>query len=336
MPTSKVDEITWQLELLRLLPTDPPGRSHEDLHDELAVLGFDKTLRTVQRTLSGLEDLGLQRTVSGKVHYWHWPVQYRSLEKHVLTTAEAVSLRLIEQIVSPLLPESLRQVLDGRFATAREKLDQLRKMNRRVDWPEKIASIPGHFSLQPPRIDPDVLRSVQEALLEGREIEIDYQSLKDQEPRRRRLHPRALIQAGSVTYLVATVPDSKKDPDRPIQYRIDRISKVIISTRPVARSSFDLKQYLADEEEKVGSREMIRLELWVSPRLAAILKGTALAGDQELKETADGAIVMGTVRNTLRLQQWLLGHREHLEVRKPAVLRRWMAEKLAAALARYR
>jgi predicted DNA-binding transcriptional regulator YafY len=335
MPASKADELSWQLELLRALPTEAPGRSYEDLREELSVLGFDKTLRTVQRALRGLEDLGLQRTVSGKVHYWYWPVQYRSLEKHVMTTAEAVSLRLIEQIVSPLLPESLREVLDGRFASAREKLDQLRKINRRVDWPEKIASVPGHFSLQPPRIDPDVLQSVQEALLESRELEVEYQSLKDLEPRRRRLHPRALIQAGSATYLVATVPDSKKDPDRPVQYRIDRISKVIVSNRPVVRSSFDLKQYLADEEEKVGSREMIRLELWVSPRLAAILKGTALAEDQELKETADGAIVTGTVRNTLRLQQWLLGHREHLEVRKPAVLRRWMAEKLAAALARY-
>lgn len=336
MPNSKADELSWQLELLRLLPTEPPGRCHQDLREELAVIGFDKTLRTVQRALRGLEDLGLQRTISGKVHCWYWPVQYRSLEKHVMTTAEAVSLRLIEQIVSPLLPESLRQVLDGRFASAREKLDQLRKINRRVDWPEKIASIPGHFSLQPPRVDPDVLQSVQEALLGGQELDVDYQSLKDHEPRRRRLHPRALIQAGSVTYLVATVPDTKKDPDRPIQYRLDRIHKAIISNRPAARSSFDLKRYLADEEEKVGSRESVRLELWVSPQLAAILKGTALAEDQELKEAADGTIVTATVRNTLRLQQWLLGHREHLEVRKPVVLRRWMAEKLAAALARYR
>lgn len=335
MPISKADEISWQLEMLRLLPTLPPGKSYEQIHEELVSLGLKKTLRTVQRTLPGLEDLGLQRTVEGKVHYWHWPVQYRSLERHGMAIAEAVSLRLIEQLVTPLLPESLRHVLDVRFAAARECLDKLRRKNRRVDWPDQIAAIPSHFMLQPPRIDPEVLRTVQDALLDGRELEVDYQSLKDSEPRRRRVHPRAIIQSGSVTYLIATRPDSNKDSDRPIQYRLDRVHAAFLSARHVSPSDFDLSQYLANEEEKVGSREMIRLELWVSPQLASILKGTALAEDQSLRDADDGAIVNATVRNTLRLQQWLLGHREHLEVRKPAVLRRWMADKLAAALARY-
>ena len=335
MPKSKLEEISWQLEMLRLLPTLPPGKSYEQIHEELVSLGFNKTLRTVQRTLPGLEDLGLQRTIDGKVHYWHWPVQYRSLERHGMAIAEAVSLRLIEQLVTPLLPESLRHVLDARFAAARECLDKLRRKNRRVDWPDQIAAIPSHFMLQPPRVDPEVLRTVQDALLDGRELEVDYQSLKDSEPRRRRLHPRALIQSGPVTYLIATLPDSNKDPDRPIQYRLDRIHAAFVSGRHVSSSGFDLKQYLADDEEKVGNREIIHLEVWVSSDLAKILTGTALAENQALKETDDGAIVTATVRNTLRLQQWLLGHREHLEVRRPAVLRRWMAGKLSAALARY-
>jgi predicted DNA-binding transcriptional regulator YafY len=337
MPIKKRDELTWQFDLLRLLPTDPPGASYEEIYAELQDLGFDKTLRTVQRTLPALVDLGLVCDTSDKVHRWRWPAHFRGIERYVMPTAEAVSLRLIEQIVSPLLPESLRVTLDDRFDKARIKLDSLRRMNnRRIDWGEKIAAIPGNFTLRPPAIAPEILQTVQEALLDDSELNVDYQSLEDPHPRARRLHPRALIQSGSVTYLVATRPDSAEDPDEPIQYRLDRIHKAITTNRRVSRSSFDLKQYLADDKDKVGTREIIHLELWVSDRLAKILKATAISDDQQLTAAGNGAIVTATVRNTLRLQQWLLGHHENVEVRKPAILRRWMVKKLTDALARYR
>lgn len=64
MPTKKRDELTWQFDLLRLLPTDPPGASYEEIYAELQDLGFGKTLRTVQRTLPALVDLGLVRDTS--------------------------------------------------------------------------------------------------------------------------------------------------------------------------------------------------------------------------------------------------------------------------------
>jgi predicted DNA-binding transcriptional regulator YafY len=336
MPNKKSDELNFHLELLRLLPAGPPGITYEELHEELTSRGFDKTLRTIQRAPKVLRDLGLVCDTSEKVHRLYWPSRFRNLERHFMPLGEAVSLRMIEQIVAPLLPDSLRNALDDRFDKARTRLDQLRRSTRRVDWADKIAAIPSHFTLCPPVIDPEVLRTVQEALLDDMEVEVYYQSLKDAEPRRRRLQPRALIQSGSVTYLVATVPDSARDPDKPIQYRLDRIHKAFMSSRRVSHSTFDLQQYLTNEEDKVGSREFIRLELWVSPRLASILKATSLADDQKLVEKEDGAIVRATVRNTLRLQQWLLGHREHVEVRKPKALRDWMAVKLHAALDRYR
>jgi predicted DNA-binding transcriptional regulator YafY len=336
MPNKKSDELNFHLELLRLLPMGPPGITYEELHSELQSLGFDKTLRTIQRAPKLLIDLGVVCDTDEKVHRVYWPSDFRSIEKQLMPSAEAFSLRMIEQIVSPLLPESLKGALEGRFKKASARLEQLRRSSRRVDWADKIAAIPSHFTLRPPVIDPEVLRTVQEALLDDKELEVDYKSLKDAEPSRRTLYPRALVQSGSATYLIATVPDSKRDPDKPIQYRLDRIHKAIMSNRQVSSSKFNLQQYLTNEEDKVGSREFIRLELWVSSRLASILTATPLAEDQKLVENKDVAIVRATVRNTLRLQQWLLGHREHVEVRKPKALRDWMAVKLEAALDRYR
>lgn len=56
MPASKIEEIAWQLEMLRLLPADLPGKSYKEIHKELEFLGFNKNLRTAQRTLPGLEN----------------------------------------------------------------------------------------------------------------------------------------------------------------------------------------------------------------------------------------------------------------------------------------
>jgi predicted DNA-binding transcriptional regulator YafY len=140
------------------------------------------------------------------------------------------------------------------------------------------------LTLLPPKLDSEILATVQHALLENRELLVDYRRLKDDMPVTRRLHPRALLQSGPVTYLIATQPDTDKDPDKPIQYRLDRIQKAVTSGRGVSRSSFNLEQYLAAQEHRVGDLEWLDLELWVSEDLAKILRETALSDDQELIE----------------------------------------------------
>ena len=338
MPASKIDELTWQLEMLRLLPKDEDGLSYEDIREELKKQGFDLTKRTVERTVQKLAPLGLLCHKRDGRNLWYWPSHYRSFDLQGITVAEAVSLRLVEQMVAPLLPEQLRVALKDRFELGNRKLNSIKGRNAHAALPDKIAAVQSHLTLLPPKLDPDVLATVQQAVLENRELQVDYQRPKDAAPVRRRLHPRALLQSGSVTYLIATRPDSDEDPDKGIQYRIDRIHRALISGRGISRSDFNLEQFLAAQEDKVGTREWLNLEIRVSPRLALLLSETALADDQELTEISpkEGSILKARVRNTLRLQQWLLGHREHLEVQKPVVLRNWMRNKLQMALRQYK
>jgi predicted DNA-binding transcriptional regulator YafY len=335
--SSKLAELSWQLEMLRLLPKDEDGLSYEEIRKELAKRGFGLTKRTIERAINGLAPLGLlSHKLEGRKH-WYWPLHYRSLDLQGMSVAEAVSMRLVEQMVAPLLPEQLRHELKARFDLGNRKLNSVKGKNVNANWPDKIAAVQSHLTLLPPKLDSEILATVQHALLENRELLVDYRRLKDDMLVARRLHPRALLQSGSVTYLIATQPDTDKDPDKPIQYRLDRIQKAVTSGRGVSRSSFNLEQYLAAQEHRVGDLEWLDLELWVSEDLAKILRETALSDDQELIEISrrDGSILRARVRNTLRLEQWLLGHREHLEVKKPVKLRNWMRKTLQAALARY-
>lgn len=335
MRVKKADQMEWQQELLNLLPSHPPGLTCEEIRESLHALRIEKSLRTVQRTLEGFMNLGLKCDESCKAHLWYRDPVYRGATPPTMPTAEALSLRLIEQMISPLLPQSLRQVMEGRFKTAAKRLDVLRTKKQPVDWPEKVAAVPSHLNLLPPRIDPEVLVTVQEALLEDAALNVDYQSLEKQKPTRRMIYPRALLQAGPATYLIVHEPHSGKDPDTPIQYRLDRIHKAIKLSQRTPKSDFNLKTYLAKDGHHVGRKDVISLRLSVSPKLALILRGTALSGDQSVKDQDGGAIVTAKVRETHRLKQWLLGHAEHVEVIKPEDLREWMVTTLGATLSRY-
>jgi predicted DNA-binding transcriptional regulator YafY len=185
--------------------------------------------------------------------------------------------------------------------------------------------------LIPPELSEEVLETVQEALLEEKELEIRYKSLQDSAPRYRTVHPRALLQKGHVTYLIA----NKVDDTVPRMYAIHRISEAYGTGRPVSRSPFNLKNYLAEQAHEVGTGEWLDLDLWVSANLAKILRETPLSRGQVLTEESAGARVQARVKDTLPLRQWILGHGPAVEVRAPATLRKRIAADLRAAAARY-
>jgi predicted DNA-binding transcriptional regulator YafY len=67
-----------------------------------------------------------------------------------------------------------------------------------------VAVVPQSLLLSPPPIDHNVLKTVQEALLADRQLDIEYHKFDAEQTSKQTLHPLSLIQRGPVTYLVAT------------------------------------------------------------------------------------------------------------------------------------
>jgi predicted DNA-binding transcriptional regulator YafY len=237
----------------------------------------------------------------------------------------------VEQTVKDQVPWSVLHVLKPRFAQAKAKLEGISTRNNKARWLDKVASIPRNLTLIPPQYSQETLDTVQTALLEERELHIAYKSLQDKTPRPRDVHPRALLQKGPVTYLIA----NKANDTTPRLYAIHRISEAYRTGRPVGRSPFNLKNYLVEQAHEVGTGEWLDLELWVSVNLAKILKETPLAKGQTLTEVDDGARVQARIKDTLPLRQWIRGHGPAVEVQGPAGLRQTVAADLRTAADRY-
>ncbi len=332
MPTQKAnDTLARQWELLNCLPDRPPGLSARALRQRLADAGFDVTKRTVERDLERLSAVfPLQCDDEALPYRWHWMPQTH-LHLPALALAEALSLTLLEHYLRPLLPASLLRALEPQFQHARKKLGDTRQSNRYAEWMDKVRSVPATLNLQPPDIDPARLETLQQALLEEHQIEARYHATGGE--RQLRLHPLALVQAGPVTYLLATAWDYEDVR----LYAVHRFVEVERLDQPARRPpDFNLDTLLRDGTLPfTDSGERLRLHARVSDTLARILRETPLAPDQHLAPEGEHWRLEVELPDTWQLEWWLLAQGEHLTVLEPPALRERIARRLRDALAGY-
>jgi predicted DNA-binding transcriptional regulator YafY len=320
-----------QWELLKLLPTHGTGKTARDLAEALNEAGFRVSKRQVERDLGELMDSFPIDCNNRSVPYgWRW-VKDASVDLPGLTLAEALSLHLIEETIRPLLPVSVLRSVEGRFRMARDKLASQKKLAL-VRWADKVRSIQPALPLSPPSIDAAVLETVQDALLNERQIEVRYRAMEDTKPKSLILHPLGMVQRGPVAYLVATAFDY---PDVRL-YALHRMSKAELIGEPARRSEhFDLDQYIDGGAMHFGGGRELRLVLSVDPGLARILEETPLAADQRIDTRDETVTVRATVADTWQLRWWLLSQGPALEVVKPAALRREIGETCRNMAAMY-
>ena len=194
----------WQV--LRLLPTKPPGITSRELVEKLEREGFTVTKRTVERDLAELSTIfGIACNDKGMPYGWHWMKgEYADLPG--LTVSDAVSLRLVEDLLRPLLPSAMLESLESRFQQAKAKLAELSADNPNAKWADKVRYVSPAMPFIPPKVETAVLDAVHEALLKEQQIEVEYKKASG-EQKCYRLHPLALVQRGQVTYLIATAFD---------------------------------------------------------------------------------------------------------------------------------
>ena len=318
-----------QWELLKLLPTRPPGITAAELTSRLAGLGFPVTKRTVERELNDLAGLfGFTCNDKGNTYGWHW-MPGASLDVPGLSLSDALSLRIVEEALRPLLPAAVLQAIEPRLQQARAKLAELAHGNARARWADKVRTVSAALPLLPPELASGVLDAVQDALLREVQMEVQYARPGERAPQAYTLHPLALVQRGPVSYLVATAFDY---PDVRL-YAVHRLRSVAVLEQPVRRpQGFELDAYIASGALQFGGGKPLRLRLRLTETLAALLRETPLAADQTLGTVRNGVCTLGaTVHDTWQLHWWLLSHADEAVVLAPLALRRTLAARIASA-----
>ena len=305
----------WQL--LRLLPNRLPGITSRELVDKLEREGFVVTKRTVERDLAELSTIfGIACNDKGMPYGWYWMKgEYADLPG--MSVSDAVSLRLVEDLLRPLLPSAILESLETRFGQAKVKLAELSADNPNAKWADKVRYVSPSMPLIPPKVNPGVLDVVHEALLTEHQIEVEYKKVSG-EYQTYRLHPLGLVQRGQITYLVATAFDY---PEKRL-YAVHRILSARMLTN-LARDSekFSVDDYVQSGALEFGGNENITVRMRVTNALADILAETPLSMDQRLVPEGLGYVVIAEVHDSWQLEWWLLSQGGAVEVIEPAHLR---------------
>lgn len=317
MPDTTLRQIT----MLGLVPRRPPGITTESLRAALATRGFAINLRTIQRDLVKLSSPLPLICDDSDPPRWYWAPHAQTLTLPGHDPLSALSWHLVEQHLQPILPRSLVHELEPHFNAARGYLDTMPQPHF-LRWSQRVRTLPRAMQLQPPDIDKHVLDVVYQALLERRQIEVDYHNRSSDAPRQLRLHPLALVVRDSIHYLLATVWDFS-DIRQLVLHRMN--SARLLEASAAEPADFNLDHYIQQGGFDYASGQKIKLVARFETYAGQALIETPLSTDQRHKTTDDGCIeIQATVNDSAQLRWWLMGYGSGVEVIGPEQLRQYI------------
>lgn len=326
--------LSRQWELLQLLPTSGSGATARALQERLAEAGFPTTKRTVERDLEDLATVFSIRRNDKSVPYGFSWAPPSSFEASAVSMLDALTLTLAQEMLSPLIPAFMLGALKPRFEQATSKLNALIRHSPASRWPQKVASVPAYLPLVKPKIDAACLATVQEALIENRQLTCNYYSAHRDQQSQLKLNPLGLVQRGDITYLIA-IAESYEDVR---QFALHRMSGVTISEFPAkSPCGFDLKAYAASGAMQFGdyAAKTITLEAWVNDGLLRLLRETPLCETMETMSCEDGGWIRAKVADSWELEWWLLSHTGSIAVVAPEALKQRLLQRLRRGIELY-
>jgi predicted DNA-binding transcriptional regulator YafY len=313
---STTDTLSRRLALLALLPRYPGETTAAELHRRLLGRGYEVDLRTVQRDLHHLSN-GQQLTCDESQHPYRWSLTADApLNLANLDTPTALALNLAERHLEALLPHSVLEQLRPHFAHARRHLDGLQQ-NGLAHWARRVRSLPNGKALLPAEVEPDVWQTVSGALMERRQLQVDYLSRSKGEIKTLRLHPAGIVSRHAITYLIGTA----NDYDDLRQFALHRIQRAELMDEPAREhTDFDIDGYIAGGAFGGGKSEgEVELVADVSPRIAWLLKETPLSARQRIEPLpdTDWERLYAWIPMDQETLWWVFGLGENVRVREP-------------------
>jgi len=314
------DTTLRQLKLLEFIPRQPLKKSPQILQSDLSQIGFEVSIRTIQRDLKVLSGiLPLISDERNKPFGWSWHKEAKGLNP-AMDPIEALTFSLAEEYLEPIMPSKSFNRLKIFFDRADNVLNEIDKSSIKK-WRDNVRVVPQWQTLIPPEIQEDAESAIYEALLRGYQIEGYYQKRGQKQPEKRIINPLGIVLQGVVHRLICTMDDS---PEVPRHLPIHRFKKakltMIKSKKPI---NFDLDKFI--KSQNIGyliSDKPINLVALFQPMAGFHLTETPLAEDQQLTLLEDGTYKLKvTLPDTSQLRWWLLGFGQQVEVISPKMLR---------------
>ncbi len=324
------DTLQRQWELLRSIPAHGNGASVLELVSKLEAAGYFTTVRTVQRDLINLSTtFPIHCDEDSNKLKWQW-MKSATLDIPNLSITDALSIKMMQAYLTPLLPGAILNALHSRFDQADHRLKT--EVSLLARWPEKIRTVIPGQPLKAPIIAEKILESIQKALIQEHQIKVNYQSRYKHETTEYQLHPLALVQRGPISYLVATA-FSYEDVRL---YALHRLTSVeILEDEATIPDTFDIDAYIQEGALSFGSGELFVLKLRIQSDLKTTLTESPLSDDMIITPDGDKFLATATVQNTWQLKWWIRSQGAQAEILEPQSLRDEFEKSLRETLALY-
>lgn len=300
--------------MLRLIPRHPRRIDTGTLQHELEKLGYDITLRTIQRDLNKISAVLPLVSDQSKPQGWWWEADADLLEIPGLDPQAALVFKMAEQHLAQVMPQSTLSALRPWFKAATGVLQN--QSAGAAAWLDKIRIIPRGQPLLPPVVNPEVQATVVQAVFEGYRLTITYTPYGTTEAKEYEVNPLALVQRDHLLYIVCTLWDYQ-NPMLIVMHRIR--SAAMLETHSQCPEGFDLDQYILEGGLGYRIGPPITLQAVISTSVALILMETPLATDQSLHQLPDCSYqLLATVADTRELRSWLRSFGDAVRVEVPA------------------
>ncbi|NLX95117.1 MAG: transcriptional regulator [Rhodopirellula sp.] len=174
------------------------------------------------------------------------------------------------------------------------------------------------------------IKTVQFALLEGRQITGLYESPYQAEPVELRLHPYRLCLIKSAWYIIGR----QADADQPRTYRVARFKTLRPLDQPAdVPEGFDLKAYFGNAWAVFRGDKTYDVEIWFTPEAAKVVTETTWHHTQKVKPQKDGSVILTfRVDGLEEITNWVLGWAGQAKVLEPGELRSRVSASLRRGL----
>ncbi|QLB18599.1 helix-turn-helix transcriptional regulator [Mannheimia granulomatis] len=297
-----IDATLVQLEILRRIPKLPRKIDAKTLHQQILDAGFERDLRSIQRTLKILcEHFDIECDERSKPFGYSWKLYSQGLALPILNEQQSLLLKLAEQQLKYLLPANLMSSMKPFFEQA-DKMVSGSKDKPEYQWLNKVCSTPTSYPLVPATIQEDIFAAVSQALFQNKLLHIEYQNQYGKQ-HSATIMPLAIAQQGASIYLVCRYEGFEDNR----LLALHRLRKVEISTFNFTRpTDFDLKRYQEDGHLGFGSGDKVCLTFSITKSAGFHLTETPLSKNQNIvEETDEHYRIQAIVAENDMLEWWL-------------------------------
>lgn len=179
----------------------------------------------------------------------------------------------------------------------------------------------------------EMIRTVQWALVQGKQLIGEYESPHETGPVNLRIHPYRLVLTNQAWYLVGRV-EAQKGPST---FRIARFKSVkLIDVAAEVPSDFDLEAYFGNAWCVYRGQVTYDVEIEFTREAAGTVTETVWHKTQKVQRSKDGRVTLTfQVDGLNEILRWVLGWSGRARVVNPPELRTMVVDQLRAALNMY-